>query len=143
MPMFNTALLFDKINVTADKVNSWMRVDLKAHRSLAVNHYCLRYGWNCTFIGIHFPQNFELQGSNDDVVWETIQKHESDSFNNAIACPSPGNFAANQPCAHWSVPCVGSFRYFRILQLGPHQGGRNVLALSGLELYGDLTEHSS
>jgi hypothetical protein len=133
-----------EINVTADKVNSWMAVDLGKHRSLVVNHFCLRFGWSCTSTGIHFPQNFELQGSNDSTTWETIQRHESDTFNHAPACSSPNNFGGSQPWAYWSISApnhtIGSFRHFRILQFGPHQGGRHVLALSGLELYGDLTE---
>ena len=144
-----------EINVTADKDNSWMAVDLGAHRSLVVNHFCLRFGWSCTSVGIHFPQNFELQGSNDNITWETIQRHESDTFNHATACPSPNNFGKSQPWAHWSIGTIPTnasttittynnkqFRHFRILQFGPHQGGRNVLALSGIELYGNLTEES-
>ena len=141
-----------EINVTADEKDSWMAVDLGAHRSVVVNHFCLRYGWSCTSTGIHFPQNFELQGSNCETTtestWETIQRHESDTFNYTLACPSPNNFGKKQPWAHWEVAppngaTIPSFRHFRILQFGAHQGGRHVLALSGLELYGELTEHSS
>ena len=130
------------INTTADKEGSWMAVDLSASRSLIVNHFCLRYGWSSTSTSIHFPQNFELQGSNCGATWKMIQRFEGDTFNNAPVCQSPNNFAKNQPWAHWKIttPNVKSFRHFRILQFGPHQGGRHVLALSGLELYGDLTE---
>lgn len=136
-----------EINVTADKEGSWMAVDLGAHRSVVVNYFCLRYGWSCTSTGIHFPQNFELQGSNckttTDATWEMIQRFEGDKFNNTPVCPSPNNFGKNQPWAHWEVaPTNGvSYRRFRILQFGPHQGGRHVLALSGLELYGELTKN--
>ena len=139
-----------KINVTADREKSWMAVDLGAHRSLVVSYFCLRYGWNFTSAGIHFPQNFELQGSNcettTDDTWVPIQRHEGDTFNDAPACPSPSNFGENQPWAHWPVAptngATGAFRHFRIFQFGPHQGGRHVLALSGLELYGELIERS-
>lgn len=120
-----------KENTTDNIPNSWMGVDLGAHRFLVVNHFSLRYGWeHCSGI-FHFPQNFEFQGSNCGTVWETIERYPSICFN-----PDGENYS----CAHSPVTTTVGFRYFRILQYGLNQGGSNILALSGLELYGNLTE---
>jgi hypothetical protein len=130
-----------EINTTANKQNSWMAVDLGARRSLVVNHLCLRFGWSSTGSTIHFIKNFELQGSNDGTNWDLIQRFENDNFNNKDPCPSPKNFGKEQPWAHWNITAPNeSHRQFRILQFGPNWGEGHVLALSGIELYGDLSE---
>ena len=130
-----------EINTTANKKNSWMAVDLGARRSLVVNHFCLRFGWSSTSPTIHFIKNFELQGSNNGTNWDLIKRFEDDDFNHKAACPSPNNFGKDQPWAHWDIKAPNeSYQQFRILQFGPNQGGGDVLALSGIELYGDLSE---
>ena len=130
------------INITANTPNSWMKVDLLGHRSFIITSFSLGYGYTNTFKGIHFLQNFELQGSNDDTNWETIQRYENDTFGNA--CEVPKGFAEeNRPRAHWYVDqiCETGYRYFRILQFGQHQGGKyHVLSLSEFEIYGRLKE---
>jgi hypothetical protein len=135
-----------EINTTANIQNSWMAVDLGTRRSLVINHLCLRFGWSSTGPTVHFIKNFELQGSNDGTNWDLIKRFENDNFNEIDACPSPKNFGKEQPWAHWAIEAPNkSYQQFRILQFGPNWGGEggNVLALSGIELYGDFSEISN
>ena len=44
--------------------------------------------------------------------------------------------------AYWDIAYnVGWFRYIRLWQTGPNSSERGSLAISGLELYGELLEH--
>jgi hypothetical protein len=69
------------------------------------------------------------QGSEDGKEWHVIRKHTMD-------CSLNGPFATKS----WPVDCQHQFRFFRVLQTGHNASNNNFLALSGIELYGELYE---
>jgi hypothetical protein len=108
----------------------WFQVDLGANRNLRVTAYCLRHGYNASN---SYPQNFKLEGSNDQKAW--VQIHYEPG------CPFQGPFSART----FNVPTNNSFyRYFRVTQLGnynmgsPSNPGAAFFCVSGFELYGTL-----
>jgi hypothetical protein len=117
-------------NRTDDEPNSWMSVDLGVGRALAVDHYCLRHGYDTAR---YWLRNWRLEGSNDGALWTVLKPHENDhSFPQAL-----------HSVAHWPVaplPNTGpwAFRHFRIVQHGPTSEGDHYLMCSGIELYGEL-----
>jgi hypothetical protein len=122
-----------KDNYTKDEPKSWMSVDLGEGRSLAPDHYCLRHVYNDHGM---FPQNFhamrnwQLEGSNDGIHWDTLRSHANDT-------------ALDNDCvseAAWPVhqDTNTAYRHFRILQTGGNSAGNNLLICTGIELYGTL-----
>ena len=72
-------------------------------------------------------RNWQLQGSRDGQRWKTLKQHKDDQ-----SLPAKGWCVA-----HWPVDGVKEeYRHFRIKQNGKNSGGGNVLACSGIELYG-------
>jgi hypothetical protein len=116
-------------NFTAGMPNSWMAVDLGAHRRLAVNHYCLRHtsgGGN----GTSALRTWRLEGSNDNSTWTVLKTHTNDA----------GIAQQDHAVAAWAVapPTAEGFRHFRILQHGKNGAGYDNLLCKGIELYGTL-----
>jgi hypothetical protein len=52
-----------------------MSVDLGAAQRLAVDHYCLRYGYGNRK---HVLWNWRMQGSNDNTTWAVLKTHTND-----------------------------------------------------------------
>lgn len=100
-------------------------------RKVAVTAYTLRHGGNYKADSL---RNWEFKGSLDGNTWYGLCRHTGDS-------------SLNEPFASktWSVALDNPtpYRYFRILQKGHNSSDRNFLALSGIELYGDLYESNS
>ncbi len=120
---------------TKDEPNSWMRVDLGATRSLAVNHYALRHDSSADYI----LRNWELQGSNAaDGSWTTLRHHDNDA-----SIEGKAGFVAAWPVE--GEACQMPFRFFRIHQHGANScdgqcaGDEHYLVCAGIELYGVLT----
>eukprot|EP01047_Picozoa_sp_COSAG01_P002570 COSAG01_NODE_68_length_28978_cov_182.027777_31_plen_523_part_00 len=111
---------------TANNPNSWVAVDLGAGRRLTVNHYALRHGvryhTNCL-------RNWELQGSEDGLVWTTLRRHDDDRT----------IVERSWYVAFWEVEGVTTpYRHFRVHQHGRDSSGDEFLVCSGIELYGTL-----
>ena len=51
-------------------------------------------------------------------------------------CSLNGSFATYS----WPLECSNHFRFFRVLQTGHNASNNNFLALSGIEIYGELYE---
>ena len=112
---------------THDHPNSWMRVDLGAHRTLAVTHYALRHDVNPRYA----LRNWELQGAHAaDGPWTTLRRHDND----------PSIETKKGFVAAWPVDGAPPFRFFRIHQHGKNAGGSDFINCGGIELYGELVE---
>jgi hypothetical protein len=108
----------------------WMRVDLGADVLFRPDHYCLRHGSSGkTGPGAWDLRKWHLQASNDESfkTWSTVHTGE--------------NKLVDGECGAWAVskPTEG-FRYFRILMHAGDHGGAWLLALGGIELYGERVE---
>ncbi|KAH3763676.1 E3 ubiquitin-protein ligase Ufd4 [Pelomyxa schiedti] len=112
---------------TADVPASWVCINLGSGRSFVPNYYTLRHGCNSKADCL---RNWLLQGSNDGHNWTVILRHTDDT-----------SLTSNFATASWPITnCTQSYRYFRILQTGHNSANHNFLAISGIEIYGDLYE---
>jgi hypothetical protein len=106
---------------------SWFCVDFKGYR-IRPHHYSLRHG------GLHktdFLRHWDILGSNDGETWELLRRHTADNSLRTVF-----------QCQTWEiVNCRNSFRYFRVIQTGHNSSRHNFLAISGIELYGELFHH--
>ena len=59
-------------NFTEDRASSWISIDLGPGRSLRINHYALRHGWDG---GTYRLCSWRLEGSNDGTSWTTLKEH--------------------------------------------------------------------
>ena len=109
-----------------------MRVDLGAHRTLAVTHYALRNDPSTTKDGASYAlRHWELQGAHAaDGPWTTLRRHDNDP-----SLEQKKGFAAA-----WPVDGAPPFRFFRLHQHGQNAGGVHRLKCAGIELYGELVE---
>lgn len=113
---------------TQDVPSSWCQIDLGEARRLKLTAYTLRHGVSSKQ---DFIRNWSLKASNDGVDFDTIKRHKDDESLNS------GNFTT----ATWRVSaqeCTKGYRYFRIVQTGHNSSKHNFLAISGIELYGEL-----
>ena len=115
-------------NYTSDLPSSWMAVDL-LNRRLVPSHYALRSDSNCEKL-----RNWRLEASSDGRAWTTLRDHVDDGS------------LSKQPMSMAAWPIVvspnlrRSFRQFRIFQTGKNSSGTQVLACTGIELYGLLLD---
>eukprot|EP00927_Polykrikos_kofoidii_P075903 TRINITY_DN7242_c0_g1_i8.p1 TRINITY_DN7242_c0_g1~~TRINITY_DN7242_c0_g1_i8.p1 ORF type:complete len:332 (+),score=39.08 TRINITY_DN7242_c0_g1_i8:152-1147(+) len=114
---------------TRNEPTSWMQVDLGKDLHFCPDYICIR---GCATGATSQPlRNWEFQGSNDEVKWETLRIHVNDDA-------LPVN--QNAPCAAWSMETTKSYRWFRLFQVGINGGNQHYLACGGMELYGTLFE---
>lgn len=114
---------------TQDVPSSWCQVDLGEGRRLKLTAYTLRHG---VVSKQDFIRNWSLKASVDGAEFDTIKRHKDDETLNS----------ANFSTATWKVSnteCPKPYRYFRIVQTGHNSSKHNFLAISGIELYGELT----
>lgn len=114
---------------------SWFSIDFGPNRTVIASHYTLRHGGNYRADTL---RNWDFQGSNDGLHWETLMSHRQDSS-------LQGPFAI----ASWELPKYvategkqKSFRYFRVIQTGHNSSSRNFLVLSNIEIFGKLFDCS-
>ena len=115
---------------TKDRPSSWFAIDLGVR--ICVRKYSLRHARG---YGTSALRNWELQGSKDGSVWQSLVQHVADE-----SLDQPGS------CASWDVPPVASdeecpkdsqgWRYVRILNTGPNAAGKDYISISGFEIYG-------
>eukprot|EP00927_Polykrikos_kofoidii_P075897 TRINITY_DN7242_c0_g1_i1.p1 TRINITY_DN7242_c0_g1~~TRINITY_DN7242_c0_g1_i1.p1 ORF type:complete len:332 (+),score=53.40 TRINITY_DN7242_c0_g1_i1:152-1147(+) len=114
---------------TRDEPMMWMQADLGKDLHFCPDYICIR---GCATGATSQPlRNWEFQGSNDEMEWETLRKHEDDE-----SLP----VRETAPCAAWPVETTKGYRFFRLLQVGPNGDGKHFLACGGMELYGTLFE---
>ncbi len=106
--------------------NSWMQVDFRNLRvrptGYALRHYS---SWDTEAL-----RNWQLQASNDGTTWDTLSTHVNDTALNSAGAEH-----------FWPLPkLIGAYRYFRILQTGTNSNNHHYLALSGIELHGELLD---
>jgi hypothetical protein len=113
-------------NMTDNKKNSWVSIDLGEGRSLIVNYYCLRHGYRG---GYRRLQSWDFEGSNDGSEWTVLRVHKDDN-----SLPDEG-----VSVAAWKVKGVNrAYRQFRIRQTGKNSNGGDDLCCAGIELWGRL-----
>ena len=124
-----------KTSGTEEKRGSWWCIDLSENYLLVVTHYALRHGKSD---GESFLLEWQLQGSLDGTTWtnlETCHKRDNPSDQPQFRDPYPYYTGL------WSIKGkVEAFRCFRILQTGKNSSGKYGIYLSGVELYGALSE---
>ena len=105
-------------------VNSWVTMDL--NRTLKVNKYTLRN----SDTGSYAMRNWILQGSNNtSSAWTNLLTHTNDTT----------MVTSDYAYAAWNIPGITIYyQYFRIQMTGENAAGNFSLALSDVELYGDL-----
>lgn len=111
--------------VTQPKPNQYFLVNLKRYK-LQPTHYTMRHydSWDTEAL-----RNWQIEGSNDGRSYDVLREHINDKRLNKIGAT-----------ATWSLPVKKSYQFFRIRQTGPNSNDNHYLSLSGLEMYGILTE---
>ena len=107
---------------------SWMAVDLGAHRSIMLTHYCLRT--RVEYNSSHSIRSWEVEGGSPDIPYELISKHTNDT-----------TLSASRTEACWKVRESKYYRHFRLKQTGPNSDNLNFLINSGIEFYGHVRIH--
>ena len=110
--------------------NSWMQVDFGRARVVA-KRYTLRHysSWDTEAL-----RNWEFQASNDGASWTTLRKHTNDTTLKTKGARGSWTLTSKASKKSW--------RYFRVLQTGKNSNNHHYLALSGLEIYGDLLDQA-
>lgn len=110
--------------VTKPIRNSWMQIDFE-NRSVRPTYYSLRHynSWDTEAL-----RYWVLEASNDGSNWTVISTHEDDrSLNRKGAVHT------------WAIPGVSqAYQFFHVRQTGRNSNNHFYLALSGIELYGEL-----
>eukprot|EP01083_Nonionella_stella_P076921 209798_1 len=106
--------------------NSWFTLRFKDHR-IQPRYYTLRHytSWNTEAL-----RSWRLEGSNDGTEWQTIREHVNDE----TICRKGACYTFALPSVH-----IGGFEYFRINMTNRNSNDHWYLALSGFEIYGQLT----
>jgi len=103
---------------------TWWLIDLQ-DKMLFCNYYTIRHDASYDFFRF-----WDFQGSNDDVCWISLRKHEGDRTVNA-----PGCFGS------WPIYCSAKpYRMFRLLLTRPTESLTvpHNMSLSKFEIYGTL-----
>ena len=131
---------YSRSNYTANEPESWMAVDLGAHRRLIVDHYALRSHHLCTW---------ELQGADSlGGPWTLLRRHQDDnSFGRFSGMGRYGRRTPIITAAAWPVVGATPWRCFRVVQnTCTHReetDGReknHELVCYGIEMWGELYE---
>ena len=76
---------------------------------------------------------FFFEGSLDGVTWDIIREHRNDTSLNQKSQPFT-----------WRLECSKYYSKFRVLQFDKNSNHHLYLALSGMEIYGDVAkQHDS
>lgn len=120
---------------------SWFCVDFK-NRRVRPHHYSLRHGGPHKtgeeaqkkrirvfyFSKTDLLRHWDLLGSNDGQSWTLLRRHTADN-----------SLRSGFGVSSWEIiGCKASYRYFRVIQTGHNSSRHNFLALSFIELYGEL-----
>lgn len=120
---------------TSNEKDSYFGVDLIS-RQLVCEGYCLR---NRNAVS-HVLMTWELQGSNDERTWKTLDKRDytQTGLSKAHKLKEAGasDYFNVAPPPEGEDPKGRAFRIFRVLQTGKNSSGSDNMGLSGLELYG-------
>lgn len=114
--------------VTMARANSFFVIDL-VRWVVAPTHYSLRHysSWD-----VEAVRRWSLEGSIDGATWTLLIRHDNDAA------------LAKRGATHtWKLPRAASsaaYRFFRVLQWGLNSSAHAFLALSGFEVYGELSE---
>jgi hypothetical protein len=128
---------------TLDTPNSYYEVDLGVGRSARVDYYTLRHGsrtkdnhalsWRlmCTNDGWEKGAHARKWDNLHITFGETLLQRTNDRY---------GEYGVGtwKVMSRWDKQEHPYYRYFRVEQLANNHAGDHILALSGLELYGDL-----
>ncbi|KAK8894224.1 hypothetical protein M9Y10_022658 [Tritrichomonas musculus] len=115
---------WDDLFFTENKANQWIQFDFK-EKSVKLDHYTIKTH--------KFPSNFPhlkywvIEGSNDENSWDEIDRR-------AITVLNGKNKFQTFPCKK----ADGTFRFIRLRQTGMNAKGTFVLALTNIELFGQL-----
>jgi len=117
---------------TKNDANSWITLKF-AKYSITIHGYALRLSRPCGDMveGVCYaPRSWLLEASNDGINWELIHDHRDDR-----------SLSLETPVALWKVTSTDiGFNQIRIRMTGQNargtEGGRNRLAIAGIELYG-------
>lgn len=109
--------------------NLYFQIDLGVGSLFNAQAYTLRHGFSADNSYIY---DWEFQGSNDSVTWETLHT--------GLETPFTKGFDVR---TFYVKRKAGFFRYFRVLQKGNYslglgkEGGAPCLCINGFELYGE------
>jgi len=115
--------------MTADRVESWIGVDLGPDCCLAPTAYSMQHGY---FARQNAVRSWVLQGSVDDVTWEDLSEHHNDE-----------TLQKGYSSATWPLSSRRAYRYLRVKQTDRNSSGNYRLAISKLEFYGSLFRRTS
>jgi hypothetical protein len=112
--------------VTLPQPKQWMAVDLRDKR-IQPSHYTLRHydSWDSEAL-----RTWQFEGSVDGVNWDILRAHYNDGALNKKGATHTW-VITNAPKA---------YRFLRIAQTGVNSNNNHYLSLSGLEVYGVLTD---
>jgi len=110
--------------------NSWFEVDFRQYR-VAPTHYSLRHyaSWD-----VEALRSWVLEGSTDGLGWYVLSRIENDD-----SLDKRGDTQTWPVDNHFAGVFV---RYLRLTQKGPNSNNHHYLALSGLEVHGQLAKMS-
>ncbi len=143
---------------TLNEAYSFFGVDLGQGRFLAPSCYSVKNRNSET----HVLMNWHLEASNDRINWVLLDRRiylsDNPEFNQAVQTEQkllcqkgatstwgvdPNIYMPPQSLDDEPNPYVGGFRYFRIVQVGKNSSGSDNLTLSGLEIYGRVTQNQN
>jgi hypothetical protein len=106
--------------------DAWIKIDLLDNPRIIPNFYSLH---SAQTGGLCALRNWQLQGSNDDVIWTVLVDHKNDILlHNHSLCPGSWPITSNVP-----------YRYFRLYANTNQQNTRGVLmSMGGIEIYGTV-----
>lgn len=117
----------NKCFLSENNINSWICFDFKNH-SVKPSDYIIRSPRN--EITNHYLKNWVVEGSDDKIQWEIIDKQENCDYLNG------SGFVHSFKIENENLK---SFRYIRLRQNGPNVFFSDYLAIQNFEIYGKLS----
>lgn len=135
---------------TLNESFSFFGVDLGQNRLLAPTCYSIRNRNSST----HVLLNWHFEGSNDKVNWVLLDRRiflsENPLFNKEIEAEqrllcekgASSTWAIETSIYSGTLNAQAGFRYFRVVQVGKNSSASDNLTLSGLEIYGRVSQNT-
>jgi len=111
--------------ISLEDANAFVTFSFHEMFSIKLDRYSIRHH---SKLAAHFLRNWDFQGSVDGNTWKTLKEHRNDrNFNSAA-----------QICS-WKCSQKQGYRHFKILLRGSNSSNANVIALGGIEFYGEVS----
>jgi hypothetical protein len=133
--MWSTARPKNAANFKSDEIfrsdehgTQWLCYDFHKLK-VRLTHYTIKTHSASALTGCNNPQNWVIEGSNDEHKWVEFDRQENNQFLNSFSVVKVFRLASSEPV-----------QMIRLRQTGPNHAGNNELVAEAFEVFGSLLE---